>query len=154
MSKPKYGRKKDYQRYKGRRAAIYIRVANSECTDTTNFGQNAVRQDLKIRPYCEARNYKLNSEHIFADRLNGTEMPEEKSGLMKLLAAAKRNEFDFLVVAQMDRLARNKELLSRIVHEFEMYGVSIKSATEQIDTKTGTVDATRASKRVLTESSY
>ncbi len=149
-----YKGKKNYQLHKGRRAAIYIRVANSECTDTTNFGQNAVRQDLKIRPYCEARDYKLNGDHIFADRLNGTEMPGEKSGLQKLLAAAKRDEFDFLVVAQMDRLAKNTELLLRIIHEFEVCGVSIKSATEQIDAKTRTVDATRASRRVLTESSY
>ena len=142
----KYKPKKNYQLYKGRRAAIYIRVANSECTDTTNFGQNTVKQDSEIRPYCEARDYKLNSDHIFADRLNGTEMPGEKSGLMKLLAAAKRDEFDFLVVAQMDRLARNTELLSRIIHEFRMCGVSVESATKQI--------AIEMSKRVLTESSY
>ena len=128
-----YKRKKNYQLHKGRRAAIYIRVADSECTDTMNFGQNAVRQDSGIRPYCEEKDYKLNSDHIFADRSRGTETIEERPGLRKLLIAAKRDEFDFLVVAKMDRLARNAELLLKIIHEFEVCGIKIQSATEKID---------------------
>lgn len=129
-----YKRKKNYQLHKGRRAAIYIRVADSECTDTANFGQNTVMQDEKIRSYCTTKDYKLDSDHIFADRSNGTEMPEERRGLGKLLAAAKRGEFDFLVVARIERLARNTKVLLQIINEFKTCGVTIQSATEPINT--------------------
>ena len=76
------------------RAALYARVSTGE--------QTADNQLLELRRYAEARGWAATE---FVDE-GWSGAKERRPALDRLLAAAKRCQFDVLVVLHLDRLGR------------------------------------------------
>src|SRR5438105_2206323 len=106
-------KKKDYSRHMGKRAAAYLRASASELNSRLEVERSILDQDDKVRAFCDKNGYARSHDHFEADRTSGMVALEERPSLRKLLEAARRREFDFLVVTKIDRLARNTKLLLR-----------------------------------------
>ena len=66
-----------------------------------------------------------------------------RPALQELLAAARRHEFEMLVVFKLDRLARNQRDFLNLLDELSNNGVEVASVSEPFDTSTYMVRAMR-----------
>src|SRR5205807_9911402 len=57
----------------------------------------------------------------------------EREVFMKMLDAARRKEFDILVVTEFSRLSRRQVEQAVIINLLEQYGVKVESVTEKFD---------------------
>jgi putative DNA-invertase from lambdoid prophage Rac len=106
------------------RAAIYARVST--------FDQEPENQLRELRRYCEARGWQATE---FVDKgVSGAR--ESRPALDALVKAAKRRQFDTLVVWRLDRLGRNLRHLIMLLDELTALGVGFVSLGEGIDTGT------------------
>lgn len=111
------------------RVAIYRRVATvSRVPIDSAFGtldkQERAIQHLLSHP--SRRNWVVR--HKIDDIARSSEDPRRR-GLRLLIEAARRREFDVLLVYSQDRLARGYEVLRPIVDELEACGVKVYDAT-------------------------
>lgn len=70
----------------------------------------------------------------FTDRISGAK--DRRPGLDSLLLAARRREFDVLIVWKLDRLARSLRQLVNLLAEFEALGISFVSLRDGFDLST------------------
>ena len=86
------------------RAALYARYSSDVMND-----QSIERQFADLEKVAAKFGFSLNPRHYFSDRAQSAATLFDRPGLTRdLLGAAKRREFDVLLVEQTDRLARNK----------------------------------------------
>lgn len=104
------------------RAAIYARVSTQE--------QTVEPQLIQLRAAAESRKAHIVAEYI--DIASGRK--DKRPSLMELMAAAKRGEFDMVLVVKLDRIARSTAHFMRIVDELTKSGVGIVAVTQGIDT--------------------
>jgi DNA invertase Pin-like site-specific DNA recombinase len=71
---------------------------------------------------------------VYSDRISGTK--EARRGLNRLMADARRGEFDVVMVWRFDRFARSTRHLVSALDEFRTLGVEFVSHQEAIDTAT------------------
>ena len=116
------------------RAAVYLRVSTEEQNKEGHYGLEV--QEERGRSFCESQEYTLVEENIYRDEKSGGLPVEKRDGLGALFDAAKRGEFDVVVVYKTDRLARNLRILVNIIHELESLGIAFRSVTEPFDTTT------------------
>jgi len=107
------------------RAAIYALVEPSQSADT--FGLD--RQVYEAQQYCREYGYIVNEQHIYQEVLTKT-ASGKRPQVTLLLEAAKRGEFEIVVVFALDRLGRNHEQIALLLVTLESYGVHVKSKTE------------------------
>ena len=106
-----------------RKAAIYARVSTPD--------QHVESQIYDLRDLAGKRGYTVIRE--FQDRgVSGSK--SKRAGLDAMLASARRREFDVLLVAAFDRIARSTKNFLEIVDELNELGIEFVSAREAIDT--------------------
>ena len=109
-----------------KRAAIYARVS------TVDRGQDPETQLRQLREYADRRGFGITEE--FVDRASGTRSDRER--FRRLLEAARRRQFDVVLVWRYDRFARSMRELVNALSEFESLGIDFISYSEGADTTT------------------
>jgi DNA invertase Pin-like site-specific DNA recombinase len=106
-----------------KKAAIYARVSTPD--------QHLEAQLYDLRDLAAKRDYTVIRE--FEDRgVSGSK--SKRAGLDAMLSSARRREFDVLLVAAFDRMARSTKNFLEIVDELNELGIEFVSAREAIDT--------------------
>jgi DNA invertase Pin-like site-specific DNA recombinase len=105
------------------KAAIYARVATAD--------QSIEAQIAALRHEGEQRGLEIIKE--YTDRgISG--LKARRRGLDTLLEAAKKKEFDLVLVSSIDRVARSSKHLGQIMGELDGLGIRFVSLRESIDT--------------------
>jgi site-specific DNA recombinase len=114
------------------RAVIYTRVSSEEQAKE-GFSLQAQRE--KIETYVKTSvDLTLASVYFYTDEgISGATKIEERPGLTSLFEAAKRNEFDIVLVYKVDRFFRDLKFLLQAVDELAKYKVEFRSITEPFD---------------------
>jgi site-specific DNA recombinase len=100
------------------KAVLYARFSSDMQKDRSISDQFVV---------CEkyAQRERLTVVHRFSDKAKSGASMLDRDGLRDLMAAAKRKEFDVLVVEATDRLSRNQADLPWIFQHLQFHGVKI-----------------------------
>jgi DNA invertase Pin-like site-specific DNA recombinase len=109
-----------------KRAAIYARVS------TIDRGQDPETQLRQLREYAERRSFPIAFE--FVDHASGAK--NDRVQYRAMLDAARRREFDVLLVWRYDRFARSLRELVNALAEFDGLGIEFVSYSEGADTTT------------------
>lgn len=114
-------------------AALYLRVSTEEQRE---------RQSIDTQREFGAKYtdlHQLPVQGVYADDgVSGTVPLEKRIEGQRILEAARRGEFNQLLVYKLDRLGRDTRLILNAVAELEKYGVRVRSMTEEFDTATAT----------------
>jgi DNA invertase Pin-like site-specific DNA recombinase len=105
------------------RAALYSR------TSTTD--QDPENQAIELRTYAEARGWTATE---YTDQISGKK--ESRPALDRLQLAARRRQFDVVVVWDLSRLGRSLGHLIRLVEDFQALGISLVSLRDGLDLST------------------
>ncbi len=109
-----------------RRAAIYARVS------TVNHGQDPETQLRQLREYAERRGFSILREYV--DHASGAK--NDRAEYRAMIEAARRRQFEVLLVWRYDRFARSMRELVNALAEFEGLGIDFVSYNEGADTTT------------------
>jgi DNA invertase Pin-like site-specific DNA recombinase len=109
-----------------KRAAIYARVS------TVDRGQDPETQLRQLREYAERRGFPVVTEYV--DHASGAK--NDRLQYRAMLEAARRRQFDVLLVWRYDRFARSMRELVNALAEFEGQGIDFISYSEGADTTT------------------
>src|SRR3954451_11009067 len=109
-----------------RRAAIYARVS------TVDGRQDPETQLRQVREYAERRGFPVAHECV--DHASGAK--NDRTEYRAMLEAARRRQFDVLLVWRYDRFARSMRELVNALSEFEGLGIDFISYNEGADTTT------------------
>jgi DNA invertase Pin-like site-specific DNA recombinase len=107
-------------------AAIYARVS------TVDRGQDPETQLRQLREYAERRGFPVVAEYV--DHASGAK--NDRGQYRAMLEAARRRQFDVLLVWRYDRFARSMRELVNALSEFEGLGIDFVSYNEGADTTT------------------
>lgn len=104
----------------------YIRVSTE---GQVKQGYSLADQRAEIEKYCGSKSYKLvnvfKDEGISGAKANEDEMCIERDGLLDMLASLKKNDIQYIVVLNTNRLWRS-DLVKVLIHrELKKYGVDI-----------------------------
>lgn len=113
-------------------AVAYSRVS-------TLLGQDPENQLVHLRQFAVARGFELVGEYVDKG-VSGSR--EKRPALDQLVRDARMGKFKILIVAGIDRLARNTRHLLNLLHELNQYGVAVISLRESIDFSTAVGQAT------------
>jgi len=105
------------------KVAIYCRVSTAE--------QSVDMQLLDLRRYCEQRGITIAHEYCDAGISGAT---DRRPSLDALMTAARKREFDGVLVWRFDRFARSTRHLITALDEFRHLGIAFLSFQENIDT--------------------
>ena len=109
-----------------KRVAIYARVS------TVDRGQDPETQLRQLREYAERRGFQVAHEYV--DYASGAK--NDRGEYRAMLEAARRRQFDVLLVWRYDRFARSMRELVNALSEFEGLGIDFISYNEGADTTT------------------
>src|SRR5258706_15974630 len=104
------------------RAGVYLRVSTASRTnrgETSTFDQNPAIQEQPLRDLIAQRGWILY--RVYSDRASGAK--ERRPGLDALMAEARRDAFDVVVVWRFDRFARSVKQLVLALEEFRSLGI-------------------------------
>jgi DNA invertase Pin-like site-specific DNA recombinase len=107
---------------RSKRVAIYTRVSTGD--------QHIETQLLDLRDMARLRGYEIVAE--YSDQISGTK--SKRPGLDKLMADARRNRFEVVLVWAFDRMARSVRHFLEILDELNHLNIQFVSFREQIDT--------------------
>jgi DNA invertase Pin-like site-specific DNA recombinase len=110
-----------------KRVALYARIS------TKTHGQSLETQLEPLREHTLRRGWLIQAEYCDAGVSGGK---SSRPALNKLMLAAKRREFDVVLVARWDRWARSSMHLATTLAEFQSVGIDFVSLNEAIDTST------------------
>src|SRR5215470_17415937 len=119
-SHPKLERRLDSGRVK--RAAIYMRVSTCD--------QHPETQLYDLRTLAKQRGCSIVRE--YTDTISGSKC--KRPGLDRLLADARRGQFDVVLVAAFDRVARSVRHFLEVLDELNLLGIEFISLRENVDT--------------------
>src|SRR3984893_13913152 len=105
------------------RIGIYARVSTRD--------QSCELQIRDLRAYCQARGFEL--VHEFVD-VGQSGSKDSRPELDKLMDAARKRQFDAIVVWRFDRFARSTKHLLLALDEFRSLGIQFISYQENMDT--------------------
>src|SRR5262245_4319977 len=108
-------------------AVLYARVS------TKNNGQNPETQLLPMREYAHHRGLTVIEEYV-DHGVSGAK--EKRPRLDALMKAARKGQFDGVIVWKFDRFARSTRHLVQALEEFQALGIHFVSLTEAVDTST------------------
>ena len=111
------------------RAGRYVRESDERLvagTTTMESGLKAVNQ------HCESQRYICEPQHEWKEALSSVEVPYlERQALLAMLAAAKRREFDVLVVPEIRAISRRQVEVLVIYDMLQKYGVRLETVKEK-----------------------
>jgi DNA invertase Pin-like site-specific DNA recombinase len=105
-----------------KRVAIYCRVSTAD--------QHPETQLYDLREMAKQRGYEVVHEYV--DTISGAK--SKRPGLDQLMADARRNRFDIVLVAAFDRVARSVRHFLDALDELNRLGIEFISLRENIDT--------------------
>jgi site-specific DNA recombinase len=108
------------------RVAACLRVSTRKQSGDDRFGLPSRR--ASIATFCGANGYDIVAEFVHAG-VSGVKA--DRPAFVRLLEAAKRGEFDAVIVGQADRLARRVAVDGHLRVLLEQCGVTVLSATER-----------------------
>ena len=118
-----------------KRCAIYTRKSSEEGLEQNFNSLHAQRQACEAFVKSQAgEGWRLIKTAYDDGGSSGATM--ERSALKTLLAHAKENRIDVVVVYKVDRLTRSLADFSKIVEIFDAHGVSFVAVTQQFNTTT------------------
>lgn len=117
------GSRREVTNTKGLRIAIYERVSRTH--------QDSALQDDEVKAFAERRNWKIVETYL-DHGVSGAR--DRRPGLDRLLADAKKHNFDAVVVFRADRMARSLKHLVTVLDDLAAHGVGFVSITEPFDT--------------------
>jgi len=101
------------------RVAGYVRLSDeNQSLFSVDF------QKKKIQEWCAVQGGIMADERLFSDGKSAKYWRDRK-GLQSLIAAAKRHEFDVLVMYRLDRFSRNRDHQIIIREQLQYYGIRI-----------------------------
>src|ERR1700744_115722 len=113
--------------------ALYLRVSTEEQRE---------RQSIETQREFGAKYtdlHELRVHRVYADDgISGTVPLEKRPEGQRILQAARRGEFDQILIYKLYRLGRGTRLILNAVAELEKLGVRVRSMTEEFDTATAT----------------
>jgi site-specific DNA recombinase len=115
------------------KVALYLRVSTEEQRER----QSIDTQREFGKKYVDLHQLPVQGEYA-DDGISGTIPLENRPEGQRILEAARRGEFNQLLVYKLDRLGRDTRLILNAVAELEKYGVRVRSMTEEFDTATAT----------------
>lgn len=118
-----------------KRAALYLRVSTAKLlhlVGKADFAQRPELQEEPLRHLAAQRGWTVAA--VFTDRVSGTR--RTRPGLDGLMEAARRGDFDVVIVWRFDRFARSTQHLVEALAEFQSLGIEFVSHQEAIDTGT------------------
>ena len=112
------------------RAAGYPRCSDPDLHDSPTLESQA----KAIREHCKKQGYDFTEDHMYHEAKSAylvhyTQRPK----LMELLAAAKRREFDVLVVTEIRAISRRQVEVFVIYDVLQKYGVQIETIQEKFE---------------------
>ena len=113
--------------------ALYLRVSTEEQRERQSIDTQR-EFGSKYTDLHELRVHKIYAD----DGVSGTVPIEKRPEGQRILQAARRGEFNQLLVYKLDRLGRDTRLILNAVAELEKNGVRVRSMTEEFDTATAT----------------
>jgi DNA invertase Pin-like site-specific DNA recombinase len=111
------------------RVALYARVS------TTNHGQDVTLQTRELKEFIERRGWQLAGEYV---DLGVSGSKDRRPELDRLMAEARRHQFNAVLVWKFDRFARSVSHLLRALETFQALGIDFVSLSESLDTSTPT----------------
>jgi DNA invertase Pin-like site-specific DNA recombinase len=111
------------------RAARYIRESDERLVAGTTTMESATKL---VKDHCERQYYIYEPEHEWREAISSVEVPYmERPALLDMLAAAKRHEFDVLVVPEIRALSRRQVEVLVIYDILQKYGVRLETVKEK-----------------------
>jgi site-specific DNA recombinase len=112
------------------RCAIYARYSSDLQRDSSIEDQ--IR---KCREYASSRGWTIQEQHIRCDRAVSAGSMAGRDGLTALMADAKQKPrpFDYILIDDTSRLARNLEDSLRTAKQLDFYGVKVFFVSQGID---------------------
>jgi len=102
-------------------------------TRVSTLDQDCENQAHELREYCARRDWTITAE--FSDSgFSGAR--DSRPALDKMIRAARRREFDVILIWKLDRLARSLKNLVNLLAEFESLNVALVSLTDSLDLST------------------
>ncbi len=109
------------------KAVAYLRVSTENQLGEDKFGLDSQRED--IERYCKLHNLELVQEFI-EEGVSGSK--EIRPALSDMFVAAKEGGFKHVIVAKLDRIARDLMLQLFIEKELLKFGIEIISVAEPL----------------------
>jgi Resolvase, N terminal domain len=111
--------------------ALYAAAKSGFCSSTSR---------LNFRPFATSSyNFRSSGPPWGLPSASAWYEPIEKRPEgQHILEAARRGEFNQLLIYKLDRLGRDTRLILNAVAELEKHGVRVRSMTEEFDTATAT----------------
>src|SRR4051794_37531215 len=109
------------------RSVIYIRVSDKSQVD----GYSLEDQERACREYAQARGWTVLQ--VYADEGRSAYRDVRRPQYEALLEAARRRQFDAVIIYKFDRFARKTLPQLQRAAELEQLGIAICSATEPVD---------------------
>lgn len=114
-----------------KQAAAYIRVSTEGQAGADKYGLEAQKAD--IRAYAQANGFEITA--WYKDNGKSGALLHEREGLQELLSAAKAGQVKTVIIAKMDRLARDLFIQLFCEKELKVAGCEIISACEPVNGK-------------------
>lgn len=111
--------------------ALYCRVSSE---DQAQSGTIEAQLHF-LRRFCELYGLTVAGEYL-DEGVSGTTPFAERPEGSRLLADARDGRFTTVLVYKVDRLARRLKVLLTVYEELEQLGITLRSATEPLDTST------------------
>ncbi len=114
------------------RMAGYIRESDPTMADCSTTMESAAKA---VREYAKKEGYSYDVEiHEYREAISAYLVPYmERPQLLKVLAAAKRREFDVLVVTEVRALSRRQVEVFIIYDMLQKYGVRLETVKEKFE---------------------
>jgi len=108
------------------RAALYARVS-------TLNGQHPEMQSADLREHASRRGWEVAGEYV-DEGVSGSK--ESRPELNRLMADARRRQFDVVLVWKIDRFGRSLKHLVNALAELDAFGVAFASLKDSLDLST------------------
>lgn len=109
-------------------AAIYIRVSSEQ----QEKGLSLETQLERCIEYCREHDYMVDEQYIYREVMTGV-VYRERPELTELRSAAKKHQFQVVVVYELDRFARDPIHQAIVKDELEYYGVKLECVRRVLD---------------------
>ena len=111
------------------RAGRYIRESDERLIAGTTTMESGIKV---VNTHCEQQGYICEPEHEWKEAISAVEVPYmQRKELLAMLAAAKRHEFDVLVIPEIRALARRQVEVLVIYDMLQKYGVRLETVKEK-----------------------
>jgi DNA invertase Pin-like site-specific DNA recombinase len=111
------------------RAGRYVRESDERLIAGTTTMES---QTKAVNEYCKSQRYICEPQHEWREAISSVEVPYmERKALLDMLAAAKRREFDVLVVSEIRAISRRQVEVLVIYDILQKYGVRLETVKER-----------------------